>query len=57
MSDEIVVTIVVVLTLLVGSVALRYRRSLVAAATVKVNEATQGAGLADGSIDGGADGD
>ena len=57
MSDEFIITIFVLLILAVGIMALRYRRSLVAAAAVKVNEAEQGMDLADGSIDGGGDGD
>lgn len=57
MSDQVIITIFVLLNLLVGFIALRYRRSLVAAAAVKVNEAKQGMDLADGSIDGGGDGD
>lgn len=57
MSDEFIITIFVLLILAVGIMALRYRRSLVAAAAVKVNEAKQGMDLADGSIDGGGDGD
>ena len=51
MSDQAIAALIVVLILLSLMALLRFRRSVVGAATVKTNEARQGLDLADGTPD------
>jgi hypothetical protein len=55
MSDGAIAAITVVAVVLIAGVALYFRRSAVAAATLKDRQARQSLDLADGSLDGDGD--